>query len=146
MDWKTGTYLVYLAVSIGLTVWVAQTLSRNGTVFLVAVFGGSEELGRSVNKLLVVGLYLVNLGFVSLALRTDAGIAGLTDAIEELSRKIGLVLLVVGLLHLLNVLVLSRMRRTRLAGEPTPYPYPAPQPVPHPHPQPGPFPPPPARP
>lgn len=116
MDWKTSTYVIYLVLSIGLTVWVAQTLSRNGTVFLLAVFDGSQELARSVNKLLVVGLYLVNLGFVALALRTDATVTGLTGAIEELSVKLGLVLLVVGILHLFNVYLLSRLRGSRMTA------------------------------
>jgi hypothetical protein len=58
MDLKTVTYLVYLAISIGLTVWVARTLHRNGRIFLVDVFRGNEALADSVNHLLVVGFYL----------------------------------------------------------------------------------------
>lgn len=114
MDWKTGTYLAYLAVSIALTVWVARTLSRNGTVFLVDVFAGREELARSVNQLLVVGFYLVNTGFITLALRTDEPVTGPDSALEVLSHKLGLVLLLVGVLHLGNVLVLNRIRRQRV--------------------------------
>lgn len=130
MDWKTGTYLIYLLLSIGLTMWVARTLSRNGGVFLTDVFDGREDLARSVNTLLVVGFYLVNLGFVSLALRTDAQVTSATQAIEQLSVKVGQVLLVIGVLHLLNVLVLSGMRRRRqppapLGPLPPAYGYPA---------------------
>lgn len=126
MDWKTGSYLAYLAISVGLTVWVARTLSRDGTVFLLAVLPGGEELARSVNRLLVVGFYLVNSGFVALALRTDAQVTDLTGAIEELSRKVGLVLLIVGLLHLLNVLFLSHLRRQRLDADRLAVPLPGP--------------------
>jgi hypothetical protein len=114
VDWKTGTYLAYLGISVGLTVWVGRTLSSNGTVFLVDVFAG-EELARSVSRLLVVGFYLVNLGFVTLALRSREAVADLTGAIEVLSRKIGLVLLLVGLLPILNVLILGQLRRERTA-------------------------------
>jgi len=113
VDWKTGTYLAYLVISVGLTVWVARTLARNGTVFLLSVFGDSEELAQSVNRLLVVGFYLVNLGFVALALRSDTPVTGLTESIEQLSLKLGLVLLIVGVLHLANVLVLNHFRRQR---------------------------------
>ena len=62
-------YLAYVALSVGLTIWVAHTLSRSGRVFLVDVFRGNEELADSVNHLLVVGFYLINLGYVSLALK-----------------------------------------------------------------------------
>ena len=113
MDWKTAMYLLYLALSVGLTLWVARTLFTNGSVFLADVFDGRTDLARSVNHLLVVGFYLVNLGLVSLALRTEAPVATATEAIEALSRKLGLVLVTIGLLHLFNVLVLSKVRRQR---------------------------------
>ncbi|MEK8107717.1 hypothetical protein NKG94_26720 [Micromonospora sp. M12] len=54
MDIKVVMYVVYLAVSVGLTIWVARALSRNGLVFLEEVFA-EERLARAVNSLLVVG-------------------------------------------------------------------------------------------
>lgn len=113
MDWKTAMYLTYLALSIGLTLWVGRALFTNGSVFLTDVFDGRTDLARSVNHLLVVGFYLVNLGLVSLALRSEAPVATATEAIEALSRKMGLILVTIGLLHLFNVLVLSKMRRQK---------------------------------
>ncbi|CAM5596905.1 hypothetical protein STENM327S_00915 [Streptomyces tendae] len=71
MDRTVIAYVIYLAVSIGLTVWVARTLSRNGRVFLADVLHGNEKLADAVNHLLVVGFYLVNLGFVALYLSDD---------------------------------------------------------------------------
>lgn len=67
------TYAVYLVVSIAMTVWVARTLHKNGRIFLVDSFGGNAPLADSVNHLLVVGFYLINIGYVSLALREHAG-------------------------------------------------------------------------
>ena len=63
------SYLAYLALSIPLTIWVARTLHKNGRIFLVDAFHGNEPLADSINHLLVVGFYLVNIGFVSLALK-----------------------------------------------------------------------------
>jgi hypothetical protein len=116
MDWKLFTYGVYVLLSVALTIWVGRTLHRNGRVFLLDVLEGNSDLADSVNHLLVVGFYLVNLGFVSLALTEDAVGLTATGAVELLSRKIGLVLLVLGALHLGNVFVLSRMRRRRISG------------------------------
>jgi heme/copper-type cytochrome/quinol oxidase subunit 1 len=106
------TYVAYLLLSIGLTVWVARTLSRAGRVFLADVFHGNEKLGEAVNHLLVVGFYLVNLGFVALWLRGgNRSVADTQQVFEALSYKVGTVLLVLGLLHLVNVYVLNRFRR-----------------------------------
>jgi hypothetical protein len=105
------TYLTYLGLSAVITVWVARTLSRNGLVFLVEAFGHDEKLATSVNHLLVVGFYLINLGYVALALRLSTRPTDVAEAIEHLSTKVGLVLLVVGAMHFFNVLVIARLGR-----------------------------------
>src|ERR687890_49051 len=106
-----STYLIYLAVSIALTIWVGRTLHKNGRVFLVDVFHGNEALADSVNHLLVVGFYLINFGYVSLALKLGYTIETAEQSIEALSVKIGMVLLVLGGMHFFNLFVFSRMRR-----------------------------------
>jgi hypothetical protein len=111
MSYTVGTYLLYLAISIVLTIWVARTLFANGRVFLVDVFHGNEKLADSVNHLLVVGFYLINLGYISLMLRLGYDVKDARFSIEALSLKLGAVLLVLGCMHFLNLLVFSRMRR-----------------------------------
>ena len=114
MDLTVVSYAVYLPVATAVTVWVARTLSRNGRVFLADVFRGDEKLADAVNHLLVVGFYLVNLGFVALWMRTDADVLDVRGVFNALSMKLGTVLLVLGLLHLINVYVLNRIRRRGL--------------------------------
>ncbi len=116
-------YLIYLAVSVGLTVWVARTLHKNGRIFLVDSLAGNEALADSVNQLLVVGFYLVNIGFVTLALKYGEKAIDAQTVLEILSTKVGLVLVVLGFMHFFNLFIFSRMRRRALAGqrgEPTP--------------------------
>src|SRR5258705_12064542 len=105
-----STYMVYLAISIALTIWVARTLHKNGRVFLVDVFHGNEALADSVNHLLVVGFYLINFGYVSLALKLGYAVANAQEGIEALSVKVGMVLLVLGGMHCFNLFIFSRMR------------------------------------
>jgi len=111
MDIIVWTYLLYVAMSVGLTVWVGQTLHKNGRVFLVDVFHGNESLADSVNHLLVVGFYLINFGYVSLALKLGYQVRSPQEGIEALSWKVGLVLLVLGGMHFFNLYIFSRMRR-----------------------------------
>src|SRR5687768_10240195 len=116
------TYLVYLAISIALTIWVARTLHKGGRVFLVDVFHGNESLAESVNHLLVVGFYLINLGYVTLALRVNGEVATAQGSVEALSRKIGLVLLVLGGMHFANLYAFSYLRRRAMFGVDAPPP------------------------
>ena len=92
MSWTIAGYVGYLVITVPLTVWVASTLSRNGRVFLADVFGGDDALADAVNRLLVVGFYLLNLGFVSLYLRSG-GSHSAEDVFDMLSVKVGVVLL-----------------------------------------------------
>ena len=105
------TYVAYLVISIALTVWVARTLHKNGRVFLIESFGGQATLADSVNQLLVVGFYLINIGFVVFALKESRRPQDLAETIEALSTKVGLVLLVLGFMHFFNLLVFSRLRK-----------------------------------
>jgi hypothetical protein len=111
MNWIIATYLMYLLISISLTVWVARTLHKNGRIFLVDSFLGNEQLADSVNHLLVVGFYLINIGYVTLALKYGAAALNAQEALERLSTKIGLVLLVLGIMHFFNLSIFTRMRR-----------------------------------
>ncbi|MCX4988921.1 MULTISPECIES: hypothetical protein [unclassified Streptomyces] len=111
MDLTVVAYVIYLLVSIALTVWVARTLSHNGRIFLADVLHGNEKLADAVNHLLVVGFYLVNLGFVALYLHQSDEISNAREIFEALSTKLGVVLLVLGVMHLGNVYVLNKIRR-----------------------------------
>jgi hypothetical protein len=113
---------------------VATTLSRNGRVFLEDVFDGNDELADAVNQLLVVGFYLISLGFVTLFLTSHAQVPTAREVFELLSVKVGTVALVLGVMHLFNVLVFNGIRRRHLAPKPTRAPEPvlAGRPVPYP--------------
>jgi hypothetical protein len=111
LDVMVWTYAVYLVLSLGLTIFVAHTLHRNGKVFLVESFRGNEKLADSVNHLLVVGFYLINFGFVSLALKYGTPAHTVQEAIEYLSWKVGIVSLVLGGMHFFNLLVFSKLRK-----------------------------------
>ncbi|MEU3187036.1 hypothetical protein ABZ707_22970 [Streptomyces sp. NPDC006923] len=111
MDLTVVAYAVYLVISVALTVWVARTLSQNGRIFLADVLQGDEKLADAVNHLLVVGFYLVNLGFVALYLKSADTVKQARGLFEALSVKIGVVLLVLGVMHLGNVYVLNKIRR-----------------------------------
>ncbi|WP_435172664.1 hypothetical protein [Actinacidiphila sp. bgisy145] len=115
MNLTVLAYVIYLAVSVTLTVWVARTLSHHGRLFLSDVLHGDEKLADAVNHLLVVGFYLVNLGFVALYLKTGDDIENARGVFEALSVKLGVVLLVLGAMHLGNVYVLNRFRRRGLS-------------------------------
>jgi len=104
-------YALYLLITLAITIWVARTLSRNGKVFLVQCFGHNEELANSTNHLLVVGFYLVNIGFITLTLSIGAEPTTPAEAIRFLSSKVGLAVIVLGGMHFFNMHAIARFGR-----------------------------------
>lgn len=117
MNPTVTAYLIYLPVSVAMTIWVARTLHKNGRVFLVQAFRGNESMADSVNHLLVVGFYLINAGFIATALRYGDKPHDLQEMIEFLSTKLGVVLLVLGGMHFFNLFNFDKMRKKGLRPE-----------------------------
>jgi hypothetical protein len=104
-------YGLYLSISLGMTIWVAHTLHSHGEVFLIQCFGHNEILAKSTNDLLVVGFYLINIGWILLTLRYGAEPTSWAEAIKFVSSKVGLAVLVLGGMHFFNMHAIARFGR-----------------------------------
>ena len=109
-DYLVPVYLAYAAIALALTVWLAQTLYRNGAVFLEEVFD-RKEIAVAVNRLLVTGFFMVNLGYAMFLLKTGNEATSATEAIEILVQKLGILLLSLAAVHFVNIYVFWRLRR-----------------------------------
>jgi hypothetical protein len=113
-------YAAYSTVMLALTIFLARTLSRNGAVFLEDVFKETPRLAEAVNRLLVVGFYLVNLGYGALIMKAE-GAPTVVSAIEVLAWKLGALLMSLAFMHFVNLYVFYRIRRrSRIAQLPPP--------------------------
>lgn len=114
-------YLAYAGVSVGLTIWLARTLAKSGEVFLDDVFVDNPRMAPAVNRLLVVGFYLLNLGYAFVTLKAGADALTPVQALETLAAKLGALLLSLGVIHFGNLYLFHRIRRRgqlRLAPPP----------------------------
>jgi hypothetical protein len=112
------TYIVYLALTISITIWVATTLFKNGKIFLIDIFHGNTDLANSVNNLLLTGFYLINLGYAIYTLQVTNTITNMQLVIEELSIKIGLIILILGAMHFFNLYIFFKLRKKALYEKP----------------------------
>lgn len=108
-------HLSYVAIGIGLTIWVARVLRIHGRVFLARGCKGNDELAGALSHLLSVGFYLLHIGFILLALKLGGHVLGGVAAIELVSTKIGLVLLVLAVSHFFHLALYARLH-----GKPQP--------------------------
>lgn len=111
MNYIILTYLIYLFITISLTVWVARTLFKNGKIFLIDIFHGNGALADSVNNLLLVGFYLINIGYAVYTLQVNYSINSLQELIESLSLKVGFIILILGAMHFFNLYIFFNLRK-----------------------------------
>lgn len=116
-----GTYAAYITIALGLVIWIGKTLQKNGGIFLQDVFE-SDEMGKAVNHLLVVGFYLLNTGYAVLIYRLNTIYETTTEAVSDVVFRLGLLVLSLGIIHLLNMLVFWKIRNHRSNTAPIPAP------------------------
>jgi hypothetical protein len=80
-------------------------------IFLVEIFHQDHTLADSVNKLLLVGFYLINIGYAVYTLRIVDSIETTQAVIETLSMKIGWIILILGAMHFFNLFILFNLRK-----------------------------------
>lgn len=108
-------FLPYAAIAVTLTIWLARALSKHGGLFLRSVFKDRVDLADAINQLLVIGFYLVNIGWALLLLRADelqGRVLAAPDVIVILTQRLGLLLLLLGVAHMANLYIFHRVRRS----------------------------------
>jgi hypothetical protein len=107
-------HILFLTVCVTITVVVGRTLFRCGRPFVIECVDGDEQLADSVNRLLLAGYYLLNIGLVGIAVRFGGVGRDTLESLEFLGSRIGWILLIQGVMHCVNMIVLSELRRRRL--------------------------------
>lgn len=110
-------YLIYLIITISVTIFVGRTLFNNGKIFLYDIFHQNKELADSVNRLLLIGFYLINVGYVVFATKITRNIISVQSMFETLSIKIGIILFILGIMHFLNIYIFFNLRKKAQAND-----------------------------
>jgi hypothetical protein len=114
-DFLAIYYCVYLVACGFLIALLGRILHGAGRTFLQDSFAGNRGLVRAVGQLLDIGFYLVSLGYVALSYQTNWEIRDLATALKIAIAKLGGLLLLLGVSHVLNLLVLAVLRDRRPA-------------------------------
>lgn len=106
------TFLLYILFAGNTTYFLGRSLYTHGEPFLASIFMDRPEIVQPLNKVLLIGFYLVNLGFVLLFLtQQKEKLSDFTACIEFLSLKLGIVYLVLGCMHLLNIFIFITLEK-----------------------------------
>lgn len=103
-------YAIYIPITVGLTLYVARKLFKNGIVYMRDIFHGREELAISTNRLFETGFYLLNIGFALWILEMNY-LDSTRDTIEALSQKVGGFSIYLGVVLFLNLFLFFRGKK-----------------------------------
>jgi hypothetical protein len=106
LNMNIAASIIYILVTGYITVYVGQVLFKNGRHFILRMLM-EEELTDSVNRILLTGYYLVNLGYVSIMLTMRAPVESLQDLVTSLSTSIGRIMLTLAVMHYFNIAVIT---------------------------------------
>ncbi|MFZ4800077.1 MAG: hypothetical protein ACOYMA_21485 [Bacteroidia bacterium] len=104
-------YFLYLIITFYITVIVGKILYKNGIHFLVDSFNGNVDLAQVLNKFLLAGYYLLNLGYATVSINLFTEIFSVLQLIEEISKHIGFIVVGLSVFHYINLYTFSHFSK-----------------------------------
>lgn len=103
---NTLAYIIYLFITYLITVRVGFIFYRNGRVFILGLLNNDVSLTDAINRILLVGYYLVNLGYAALMISTWDTIVSWTELLSSVTIMTGKIVLTLAVMHYCNMLVI----------------------------------------
>lgn len=103
MNYNITAYLIFILLTVLVTVIVGGNLHKTGAVFLRSIFIQEVELMQNINNILLTGYYLVNIGFALYTLILWKTISSYPELISRVSTNFGTLILGLGIIHCINL-------------------------------------------
>jgi len=103
---NTLAYIIYLFITYLITVRVGFIFYRNGRIFILGLLKNDASLTDAINRILLVGYYLVNLGYTALMISTWGTIVSWTELLSSVTIMTGKIVLTLAIMHYFNMLVI----------------------------------------
>lgn len=106
-------YIIYLLITYIITFRVGLIFYRNGRVYILNLLHGDAQLTDSINRLLLIGYYLLNLGYAAVMIRTWRTVYTLEEVLVTVVSMTGTIMLTLALIHFLNMTVIWLFSRKK---------------------------------
>ncbi len=108
MNLNVIAYSIYLLITIVIIVHVGKVCYRNGNVYVAELIPDHLDLCHTTNKILLLGYYLMNIGYCAMTLISWQKIIGLTQMIEIIALKTSCIIALIAVMHYLNIYLLTK--------------------------------------
>ncbi len=104
---NVAAYIIYLFITYIITVRVGKSFYINGRHYILTIVYGDEKLTDFINKILLSGYYLVNLGYATIMLSFWKTVNSLADVIASVCNMTGKIILSLAIIHFANMLIIK---------------------------------------
>ena len=101
-------YLIYLSLTSIIIIQVGKLCYDNGNIFVSQLIPNHEELCHQINKTLLIGYYLLNLGYCAMTIISWEKIQTINQLIEIIATKSAIIILTIGFMHYINIILLTK--------------------------------------
>lgn len=107
MEWNILSYGIYLSITVYIIVVVGRICYRNGNIFVLELIPDHAELCHQINKILLIGYYLINIGYASITLISWPEIDNLNLMTLTLASKTSIIIGILAFLHYSNIYIIT---------------------------------------
>lgn len=108
MNYNIPAYLLFLSLMILIIVRIGAICYRNGNVFVATLLPDHKALCLQINKTLLVGYYLVNIGYCAVTITHWQTIVSPQMLVEVIAIKASVILFMLAVLHYINIFMLKK--------------------------------------
>lgn len=108
MNLNLIAYTLFLTIVIFIIIVVGKICYKNGNVFVAALLPGHEDLCIRINKLLLMGYYLLNIGYTTMTLISWQTIISTPQLVELIAYRSAIMICLLALMHYFNIFMITK--------------------------------------
>lgn len=101
-------YFIYLSITIFIIIKVGKICYKNGNVYVAELIPNHKEICQKINQILLLGYYLLNIGYCAVTLISWHKIVSIDQLIETIAIKASIIIFAISILHYLNIIILTK--------------------------------------
>ncbi|WP_396194803.1 hypothetical protein [Flavobacterium sp.] len=101
-------YAIYLLITIFIIVKVGRICYQNGNIYVAQLIPDHMDLCHKINQVLLLGYYLLNIGYCAMTLISWEKIITFNQLIEVIAFKSAIIIGTIAFMHYGNIFVLTK--------------------------------------
>lgn len=101
-------YVIYLLITTFIIINVGKICYRNGNIYVAQLIPEHEDLCQKTNQVLLIGYYLLNLGYCAMTLISWDKIISYSQLVEVISIKTAIIVCIIAILHYFNIYIITK--------------------------------------